>query len=76
MSTHADQPTLGGGHELLYVILSEPTGQEPDAISPRLGDHLRFLAQLSSDGVLVMSGPPETSEGFNTSSGLYVLRAE
>lgn len=76
MSTSTDQSTLGAGHEVLYFVSSELAAQEPDAIFARLDDHLRFLSQLSSDGILVMGGPLETADGKNSGNGIYVLRAE
>ncbi|OBB96473.1 YciI family protein [Mycobacterium sp. 852002-40037_SCH5390672] len=76
MSTSAHQSALGVGHEVLYFVFSELAGQEPDAIFARLDDHLKFLSQLSSDGILVMGGPLETAEGANSGNGIYVVRAE
>lgn len=76
MSTGTEQSTLGASHEVLYFVSSELADQEPDAIFARLGEHLSFLSQLSSNGILVMGGPLETPDGKNSGNGIYVLRAE
>jgi uncharacterized protein YciI len=76
MSTEANESAFGAGHEVLYFVSSELTGQDPDAIFKRLDDHLKFLSQLASDGILVTGGPLETADGANSGNGIYVLRAE
>jgi uncharacterized protein YciI len=76
MSENAQQSSLGDAHEVLYFVFSQLAGERPDAIFAHLDDHLRFLAQLSSDGALVMGGPLETPQGANSGNGIYVLRAE
>jgi uncharacterized protein YciI len=76
MSSNSDESALGAGHEVLYLVFSELVGHEPEAIFACLDDHLQFLSQLSSDGVLVMGGPLETPDGANSGNGIYVLRAD
>ena len=76
MSASSDQSALGAGHEVLYFVFSKLAGHEPEAIFARLDDHLRFLSQLSSDGILVMGGPLETADGKNSGNGIYVVRAD
>ena len=76
ISTGISQSALGAGHEVLFFVLSELAGKEPRAIFARLDDHLEFLSQLSSGGILVMGGPLETPDGQNSGDGIYVVHAE
>jgi uncharacterized protein YciI len=76
MPSSSEQSALSVGHEALYFVFSELAGRQPRAIFARLDDHLKFLSQLSHDGILVMGGPLETPEGENSGNGIYVVRAE
>lgn len=75
MSTTTEHSTLGEGHEVLYFVLSELTGEDPAAIFAELDAHLAFLSRLSTEGTLVTGGPLETADGANSGNGIYVLRA-
>ena len=76
MTTDTDQSSLGDGHEVLYFVYSQLSGDDPTAIFPSLKGHLSFLSGLDEQGMLVTGGPFEAPDGTNSGDGIYVLRAE
>ncbi|MFJ4922829.1 YciI family protein [Streptomyces sp. NPDC088725] len=82
MSTDTDQTVLTG-LELrlfqLYVMFGTPTGQwdiESERTQSALGEHVAYLRELESTGVMFMGGPFRAADYEWDGSGMIAVRAK
>ncbi|MEV5477845.1 YciI family protein [Streptomyces sp. NPDC007148] len=82
MSTDTDQNVLTG-LELrlfqLYALFGSPSDQwdiESDRTQEVLADHVKFLRELESSGVMFMGGPFRASDYEWDGSGMIIVRAQ